>query len=189
MPGGVARTHAWMGPRFHRSRPLWVAAGVAVFAAGCLGSGTHAPRAGWTVHLDPHDALSVRAPRSWTFTTGPVPQLVEPSVPFALGSGRVPRGGDCAPTRAIRAVAGAGVLVWIYEYHRDVKALDFPPRRRHLRLGELGGPFECLGVRAYTIRFRIGHRYFQAHVVGRRAGPRLLSEAERVVQSIAVTPA
>jgi hypothetical protein len=172
---------------------------VAMLAAGCLGSGAQATRAPhlpastgsggvgrWTVHRDRRDGLSVAAPPSWAFTLRPVPGLVEPSVPFAIGSGPVPRGGDCAPTRAIAAVRRPGVLIWVYEYHGGADASDFPARRRPLRLGALGGPFECLGVRAYTIRFRIGDREFQAHVVAHRPGPRLRSQAERVLTSLAV---
>jgi hypothetical protein len=118
-----------------------------------------------------------------------VPRLVEPSVPFAVGSGTAPRGGGCAPTHAINDVDAPGVLIWVYEYHHDVKQRDFPLRRRPLGLGALGGPYECLGVRAYTILFRIDHRYFQAHVVARGAGPKLRAQAERVLASLAALPA
>jgi len=145
--------------------------------------------AGWTVHRDRRDALSIATPPGWAFTERPVPRLVEPSVPFAVGSGTAPRGGGCAPTRAIHDVRNPGLLIWVYEYHRGVKQRDFPLRRRPLGLGALGGPYECLGVRAYTILFRIGHRYFQAHVVARGAGPKLRAQAERVLASLAALPA
>jgi hypothetical protein len=181
-----------MGIRFEQPRRL-IPAAIAALAAGCLGSGGHpAPatsHAAWTVHRDRRDGLSIATPPGWGFVLRPVPRLVEPSVPFAAGSGAVPRGGDCAPTRAIGAVGRPGVLVWVYEYHRDVKPHDFPVRPRHVRLGALGGPYECLGVRAYTILFRIGRRYFQAHVVTHRASRLQRSQAERVLASLAVLPA
>jgi hypothetical protein len=181
-----------VGTRFSQI-PRCLAPGVALtLAAGCLGSGTQSLPATnsttWTVHRDRRDALSIATPPGWTFTLRPVPHLVEPSVPFAVGSGSVPRGGNCAPTRAIGAVARSGVLIWVYEYHEGAKQRDFPARPRHLRLGELGGPYECLGVRAYRILFRIGHRLFQAHVVLHGTSVGLRSEAARALASMAVLP-
>jgi hypothetical protein len=182
-----------MGTPLQLSRSRCACAVLAALAAGCLGSGTQTARvagsphpARWTVHHDRRDALSISTPPGWAFTLRPVPRLVEPSVPLAVGSAAVPRGGGCAPTRAIRALPRGGVLVWVYEYHTAVRPRAFPVKRKHIRLGPLGGPYECLGVRAYTVLFRIGRRYFQAHVVARHPGPQVLAQAERVLSSLTV---
>jgi hypothetical protein len=59
----------------------------------------------------------------------------------------------------------------LYEYPPGQRNTDFPPQPKKFHLGRLGGPFECLGVRAYLILFRSNGRYFQVHVIlGRRAG-------------------
>jgi hypothetical protein len=187
-----------MADLLHLSRLRCACFALAAMAAACLGSGTqtahvasHAQPARWAVHLDRRDALAISTPRGWAFTLRPVPRLLEPSVPLAVGSAAVPKGGGCAPARAIRALPRGGVLLWVYEYHSHVRARDFPVRRAvaPIRLGPLGGPYECLGVRAYTILFRIERRFFQAHVVARTPGRHVLAQAERVLSSLAVRPA
>ena len=169
---------------------------MAAGAAGCLGSAATAGRmadagneAAWIVHHDRRDGLRISTPPEWTFRLRPVPNLVEPTVPFAVGSWELPPGGDCAPTRAIHALPPHGVLLWLYEYHTAPRVRDFPARPAEFHLGRLGGPFECLGVRAYLIRFRDAGRYFQVHVVARRAGPGLRARTERVLSSLVVRPA
>jgi hypothetical protein len=119
------------------------------------------------------DGISIEVPGGWTLRRDPVPALVEPALPFAVGSWPLPAGGNgCAPSRAIGAQPATAALFWLYEYrppglHRS----DFPPQEKRFRLGRPGGPFECLGVRAYRILFRSHGRYFQVHVVlGRHAG-------------------
>ena len=119
------------------------------------------------------DGISINVPRGWTLRRNPVPALVEPALPFAVGSWPLPSGGNgCAPSRAISAQPATGALFWLYEYpSADLHRSDFPPQAKQFRLGRLGGPFECLGVRAYRIVFRSHGRYFQVHVIlGRHAG-------------------
>lgn len=119
------------------------------------------------------DGISIRVPKGWTFRPNPLPVLVEPSLPFAVGSWPFPAGGNgCAPSRAIGAQPPTAALFWLYEYPAaDRPQSDFPPQPKTFHLGPLGGPFECLGVRAYRILFRSHGRDFQVHVIlGRRAG-------------------
>lgn len=119
------------------------------------------------------DGISIKVPRGWTLRRNPVPALVAPAHPFAVGSWPLPSGGNgCAPSTAISAQPTTGALFWRYEYpsaglHRS----GFPPQEKRFRLGRLGGAFECLGVRAHRILFRSHGRYFQVHVIlGRHAG-------------------
>lgn len=119
------------------------------------------------------DGISINVPRGWTLRRHPVPALLEPSLPFAVGSWRLPSGGNgCAPTKAIGAQPATAALFWLYEYPpAGQQSSDFPPQPARFHLGRLGGPFECLGVRTYRILFRSHGRDFQVHVIlGRRAG-------------------
>jgi hypothetical protein len=119
------------------------------------------------------DGISINVPRGWTLRRHPVPALIEPSLPFAVGSWPVPSGGNgCAPSRAISAQPATAALFWLYEYAPSGRpSSDFPPQPKRFHLGRLGGPFECLGVRSYLILFRSHGRDFQVHVIlGRRAG-------------------
>jgi hypothetical protein len=120
-----------------------------------------------------------------------VPVLVEPRLPFALGSWPLPTGGNgCAPSRAIDALPPAAALLWLYEYPATGRGAEgFPPQPRRFHLGRLGGPYECLGVRAYRIRFRSHGRDFQVHVLlGRQAGRRLRHTVIGALSSIKVRP-
>ena len=96
----------------------------------------------------------------------------------------------CAPSRAINAQPTTGALFWLYEYpsaglHRS----DFPPQEKRFRLGRLGGPFECLGVRAYRILFRSHGRYFQVHIILGRRAERLRRLVIAALSSLRVRPA
>ena len=119
------------------------------------------------------DGISIDVPTGWTLRRNPVPALAEPALPFAVGSWPLPAGGNgCAPSRAISAQPATGALFWLYEYpSAGRRRSDFPRQQKRFRLGRLGGPFECLGVRAYQTLFRSHGRYFQVEVIlGRHAG-------------------
>jgi hypothetical protein len=135
------------------------------------------------------DGISIDVPRGWTLRRNPVPGLVSPSVPFAVGSWSLPRGGECAPSSAIHAQPPTAALLWLYEYPSGgVRASDFPPEPSRFRLGRLGGPYECLGVRAYRMLFRSHGRDFQMHVVlGAHAG-RLRHAVIAALSSLRVKP-
>ena len=100
------------------------------------------------------DGILVTLPKGWTFRRNPLPALLEPSVPFAVGSWRFPAGGNCALTHAINAEPTAAALVWLYEYTPAAVRSgfgDFPPRPKRFRLGPLQGP---LGVPRCTRLYR-----------------------------------
>jgi hypothetical protein len=165
---------------------LWLSA-CNTSASSPLSTGRHrgAPK------LQTVDGISIKVPKGWTLRRNPVPTLVEPALPFAVGSWPLPSGGNgCAPSRAISAQPAAAALFWLYEYPRaGQRRSDFPPPNKPFRLGRLGGPFECLGVRAYRILFRSHGRYFQVHVIlGRRAG-RLRHLVIAALSSLRVRPA
>lgn len=146
---------------------------VGLLLTACGGGAGHAAPGHPASRRQTVDAISIAVPKGWTLRRDPVPALVEPSLRFAVGSWRLPSGGNgCAPTRAIRALPPSAALFWLYEYGPGARRQsDFPPQPARFRLGRLGGPFECLGVRAYQIMFRSHGRDFQVHVVlGGRAG-------------------
>jgi hypothetical protein len=168
-----------------RAHRIGIGVGAAVVLLGfalsaCSDAATHAaagPPGSRRHHGAPNqqtvDGISIRVPRGWTLRRDPVPALLEPSLPFAVGSWPLPSGGNgCAPTRAISGQPPTAALFWLYEYPpTGQQNSDFPPQPARFHLGRPGGPFECLGVRAYLIRFRSHGRDFQVHVIlGRRAG-------------------
>ena len=155
--------------------------------AACGGGSRHAARRG-AGQRETVDAISIKLPAGWTLRRDPVPALVEPSLPFAVGSWPLPRGGNrCAPTRAIRARPKSAALLWLYEYRQgERRRSDFPPRPGRFRLGRLGGPFECLGVRAYLILFRSHGRDFQVHVIMSTRDTRLRRTVISVLSSLRV---
>jgi hypothetical protein len=136
------------------------------------------------------DGVSMKLARGWTLRRDPVPVLVEPSLPFEVGSWRVPSGGNgCAPSRAINSQPATSALFWLYEYAPGhFRKADFPPQPTRFRLGRLGGPYECLGVRAYTIRFRSHQRYFQVHVILGKHASRLRGAVIAALSSLRIEP-
>ncbi|HEX3329435.1 MAG TPA: hypothetical protein VHS27_05910 [Gaiellales bacterium] len=60
------------------------------------------------------DGISIRVPNGWTLRRNPVPALVEPALPFAVGSWPLPSGGNgCAPSWAISSQPAAAALFWL----------------------------------------------------------------------------
>jgi hypothetical protein len=108
---------------------------------------------------------------------------------FAVGTGPVPTGGSCAPTAALNALPANGALFVLYEYAHVATHGGFPPRPERLRLGTLGGPYECWGVKGYLIQFEDSGRYFQAQVVfGPRAPASLRAEVTRSLNTLHAAP-
>jgi hypothetical protein len=154
------------------------AAGSALAGCGAASSAATSHAATAQTHRSHHgqtvEGISITLPEGWTLRRDPVPSLVEPSLRFAAGSWRLPAGGNgCAPSRAITSEPATAALFWVYEYAPGhFRKADFPPQPKRFRLGRLGGPYECLGVRAYKILFRSHGRYFQVHVIlGKHATP------------------
>jgi hypothetical protein len=165
------------------------------------------PPTGWVQHTarswpqaspqGPPGAVSIDAPAAWHFNSNPTPRLISPTTLFAVGTGRVPAGGSCAPTAALSALRANGALLVLTEYSQDdytyshaASQPGFPPRRGRLRLGRLSGPYECWGVKGYLIRFEDGGRYFQAQVeFGPHASAALRAKVERSLNTLHVAPA
>jgi hypothetical protein len=143
-------------------------------------------RPGWTWHVDQANEVAVQAPEEWTYTTA-VSGPAEPAALFAIGTGPIPAGGDCAPTAAIRALPETGMLLWVLEYTNPENPYEFPPRPTSLDLGPLGGPFECIGERTHVLLFRQAGRFFQVHIIFGSAAPASLrADAAAALSSLTV---
>jgi hypothetical protein len=138
--------------------------------------------------------VSIDTPASWHFNSNPAPALLSPTMLFAVGTGPVPTGGSCAPTAALKALPANGALFVLYDsaqydYTHVGSYAGYPPRPRRMRLGALGGPYECWGVKGYVITFEDGGRYFQAQVVfGPHAPASLRAEVSRSLNTLQVAP-
>jgi hypothetical protein len=137
------------------------------------------PPPGWVRHTD-SAGISIDTPSAWGFNDDPVPG--SPTTLFALGTGPVRTGGDCAPTAALGSLPADGVLIDVMEYGSVDQPYSFPPRSDAFDLGPLSGPFECWGVKTHLILFEDGGRYFQAHIVFGPDAPASLRE--QVLQSL-----
>jgi hypothetical protein len=169
-------------------------AGLALAGCGSASSATTGHASTGQAHQDGKeqtvDGISIKLPRGWTLRRDPVPILVEPSLPFAVGSWRLPSGGNgCAPSKAIDSEPATAALLWLYEYAPGhFRKADFAPQPKRFHLGRLGGPYECLGVRAYQIRFRSHQRYFQVHVILGKHADRLRGAVIAALSSLRVEP-
>ena len=145
-------------------------------------------RSRWTWYVDQANGVAVQAPVGWTYTTA-VSGPAEPAALFALATGPIPDGGDCAPTAAIRALPKRGMLLWVLEYTNPENPYEFPPRPTSFDLGPLSGPFECIGERTHLLLFRQAGRFFQAHVIfGPAASAALRTDAAAALSSLTVEP-
>jgi hypothetical protein len=144
-----------------------------------------APRPGWVWHRDAADRLAIQTPAAWHFSPGTGVGLVQPMALFIVGTGRLPAGGECAPTRAIKALPRDGALFWVIEYAgvgQDFNPYEFPPGPDRLELGPAASK-ECIGEPSHQLLFRQAGRYFQAEVLFGPAAPGSLRAA--VVASLA----
>jgi hypothetical protein len=144
---------------------------------------------GWVVHHA--EGLCLSTPSRWAFTDqSPAPLLVSPPILFAMGTWGFPAGGDCAPTRALEDLPEDGMFLWLFEYvdpQRDPH--DFRRRPEHFDLGQLQGPFECIGRKTYLILFRQHGRFFQIHtVLGSKAPASLRQQVLASLDSLVVEP-
>jgi hypothetical protein len=138
-----------------------------------------APRPGWVWHRDRADRLAIQTPAAWHLSPGTGVGLVQPMALFIVGTGRLPAGGDCAPTRAIKALPPDGALFWVIEYAgagQDFNPYEFPPRPDRLDLGPAVGR-ECIGEPSHQLLFRQADRFLQVEVLFGPAAPRSLRAA------------
>jgi hypothetical protein len=155
---------------------------------------TKGQQEGWVVQYDLHNAVAIEAPQDWTFASDPVPALIDPPILFALGTGIVSSGGECAPSNAIESLSPDGALLWVTEYptpgvdgRPDVS--EFPQRSGSIDLGQEQGPLECVGTPAFVVLFREGDRFFQADVVfGPDASASVRGDMIQALNSFAVVP-
>jgi hypothetical protein len=141
----------------------------------------------WIKHVD-DSGVSIYTPAAWVFNGDPVPDLASPSLLFAVGTGPVPSGGQCAPNAALHALPRDGALFVIFDYGRG-HTKDFPPRPAIFHLGRLSGPSECWGIKTYTTLFEDGGRGLQVQVVlGPDAPASLRGEVLRSLDSLQVEP-
>jgi hypothetical protein len=124
----------------------------------------------WVTHVDSQDHVSVSMLQGWTFRSDPVPKLLDPPILFAAGTWPLPVGGDCSPYDAVQEMSSFDALFWVWEYgpERVRDPADFPPRQElgdRIDLGEPQGPLECIGRKAYVIRFLDDGRYFVVNAV------------------------
>jgi hypothetical protein len=108
-----------------------------------------------------------------------------------MGTWSFPDGGDCAPTRALADLPKDGMFLWLFEYvglaQRDPK--DFVRRTEHFDLGQLQGPFDCIGRKTYLILFREHKRFFQIHaVLGAKAPASLRKQVLASLDSLIIEP-
>jgi hypothetical protein len=159
-----------------------------------IAAGDPKPSPRWVRHVDRPDGLSIQTPARWSFKLDPVPKLVYPVIPFAVGSWDFPSGSDsngCAPSRALKQIPASGVLLWLTEYPRPYPhgfhRQDFPARPKRFKLiHRYFGAYECVGD-SYLIRFKDSGRFFQFQVVlGPKAEASIRKTAERVLDSLQV---
>jgi hypothetical protein len=126
-----------------------------------------APRPGWVWHRDAADRLAIQTPAAWHLSPDTGVNAMQPMALFVVGTGRLPAGGDCAPTRAIKALPRDGALFWVIEYAGaglDFNPYEFPPRPDRLDLGPAVGR-ECIGEPSHQLLFRQAGRFFQVEVL------------------------
>ncbi len=113
--------------------------------------------------------------------------IVSPEPVLLAGSWPFPAGGDCAPTAALDSMPRDGAFFWILEYPSTNDTQEFAPLPEHFSLGDLKGPFECVGQRTYLLLFRDASRLFQAHIViGPDASNAIRSDVLEVLDSLQV---
>jgi hypothetical protein len=151
---------------------------------------TGSPPRGWIRHADSPGSgrAYIDTPATWQVSTSSA--LAGPSVLWTIGTGRVPNGGSCGPTAALRALPADGVLFVVMEYgDAQGEPYTFPPRAGPLGLGPLAGPTECWGVPSYSTLFEDAGRYFQVQAAfGSKALASLYQQVTRSLNSLRVAP-
>jgi hypothetical protein len=139
-----------------------------------------APRPGWVWHRDTADHVAIQTPAAWHFSSNTGVNAMQPMPLLMVGTGPLPAGGECAPTRAITALPRDGALFWVIEYAgtgQDLNPYEFPPRPNRSDLGPLAGPKECIGERTHQVLFQQAGRFFQVEVLFGPAAPHSLRAA------------
>jgi hypothetical protein len=115
--------------------------------------------------------------------------ITSPSVDFAAGSWRFPKGGGCSPSEAVAAERTNGLLLWLIEYRTPQHPSDFPARPPGFQLDQRSEALRCLGEKPYLIPFKDAGRYFQAMVaLGFGTGPSQRALAQNILNSLVISP-
>ncbi len=174
-------------------------AGAASLAAGVLAGSRAEAGGGAAAHrvTDVAAGLAVSQPGGWHLTAPPISSLSYPVERLLIASYRAPRGGNCGPDRAARALPPGGALIYLLEYRPRVgdpwhglRRSAFParPKRFALRRSALG-TYECQAAPSYVIHFRDADRPFQLFVaLGRRATAARRAQVLRVLDSLRFDP-
>jgi hypothetical protein len=140
----------------------------------------------WLVH-SVGQGLTIEAPPEWSIAGAGGMNVVSPQPVLMAGTWAFPAGGDCAPTAALDSMPRDGAFFWILEYPSPDDTQEFAPRPENFSLGDLKGPFECVGQKTYLILFRDGSRFFQVHIViGPDASDSVRSDVLEVLDSLQV---
>jgi hypothetical protein len=175
LAAGVALPLTVLAPGGHERLPAKPAPAP---VAGARPATLPAPPPGWVWHRDAADRVAFQTPATWHVSADTGVNVV-PKALFMAGTGPLPAGGECAPTRAIKALPRDGALFFVIEYKasQDINPYMSPPRPDRLSLGPLLGPFECIGERTHLLLFRDANRFFQIHVLFGRDAPSSLRVA------------
>ncbi|MGQ0670153.1 MAG: hypothetical protein ACT4PO_10845 [Actinomycetota bacterium] len=108
------------------------------------------------------DRYHILTPVDWTLVRRP-----SYGAEFAVASYRIGRGGDCMPTRALRALPPAGALFWVSEIYSPRDPGAFLEHDRPFGLGDLAPATDrCSeGTGASVIRFQEADRFIRARIV------------------------
>jgi hypothetical protein len=140
----------------------------------------------WLVH-SVGQGLTIGSPPAWTIAGAGGMTLLSPQPVLTAGTWPFPAGGDCAPTAALDSMPRDGALFWILEYPSLDDTQEFAPRPENFSLGDLKGPFECVGQKTYLLLFRDESRFFQVHIViGPDASDSVRSDVLEVLDSLQV---
>ena len=174
-----------------------LAAGAVLTGCGAAAGAASAPGGVAAHRVAVPGKISVVVPAGWHLRRPPITALSAPAERLLLASGPAPRGGNCGPDAAERALPAGGILLYLFEYRsregsiwHGLKRSAFPPRPARVRLLPRDlARYECWRVRSYLIRFRAAGRAFQLHVAfGPRASAARRARALRVVDSLRIGP-
>jgi hypothetical protein len=143
----------------------------------------------WLVH-SVGQGLTIETPPEWSVAGAGGMNVLSPQPVLMAGTWPFPAGGDCAPTEALDSMPRDGAFLWILEYPRLSDTQEFEPRPEKFSLGDLKGPFECVGQKTYLLLFHEDSRFFQVHIViGPVASDSVRSDVLEVLDSFQVNEA
>jgi hypothetical protein len=170
----------------------WVAA-LALAVAGC---GTVSAASTGSGRAARGDGIRYTIPAGWhAAATSLTPNLTNPHEVLTVGTGPLPRGGECAqfPSAALAAMGPEDALVTVQERLGTSRGFPARPKRFSLGPADTSEAQQCAGgnrsMHTYWFEFRAGGRGFHVLVAIGVAAPRArVEEALAVLDSLRVTP-